>query len=81
MSTQLTPEIVANMAASLHNYPPNGKPDMSVLANARLVEFGLIEETHTNKTCSGCGTQRPDHYWHKITPAGRVLMAATKGRK
>lgn len=73
----IEPEMIPAMAKALANYPANGKPDLQDPTVQLLREFGLIEEQHTNKRCPACGTERPDHYWYKITPAGRVFMFAS----
>lgn len=74
---QIDPDMVPLLAQALKDYPANGKLNFDIKAHVYLREYGLVEEKHSEKQCSACGASRPDHYWHAITPAGRIFMAAS----
>jgi hypothetical protein len=61
---------------ALRDYPANGILDFNIKGHGLLLQHGLVEPRETKKRCQACGTERPDHHWHAISPAGRVLMAA-----
>jgi len=73
----IEPDMIPAMAEALRDYPANGKPDMQIEVNQWLGEFGLIEEAQTWKSCKTCGHQSIDWRYYRITPAGRLFMAAS----
>lgn len=75
MTRRYSADDLQDMAEALVKWPANGKArDVAMLQVLR--EAGLVEEQHTNKRCKACGTESPDYYWWKITPAGYLFIEA-----
>lgn len=72
----IDPHDITQITTALKDYPANGILDFSQRGHVLLLEHGLVEPRETKKRCQACGHERPDHHWHAISPAGRVLMAA-----
>ena len=78
MSTLSDAEL-QRFAQRLHNWPPNGKPEMDDDVFT-LKALGLIEEIDITKPCALCGTSRRDYSFMKVTLAGRIFLRAMDNR-
>lgn len=72
----IEPSDITHITSALKDYPANGILDFNIKGHGLLLQYGLVESRETKKHCQYCGAERPDHRWHAISPAGRVLMAA-----
>lgn len=71
----IDPSDLKHIETALRDYPANGQLDFNIKGHGLLTQYGLVEPRDTKKRCQACGAERPDHHWHAISPAGRVLMA------
>lgn len=79
MVDAITPEIIV---AALRAFPSNGKPpadDKLYLVWLHMEAVGLIESRAQETPCRTCGTPRVTHSYHRITPAGRILLEFAGG--
>lgn len=67
-----------DLVAVLRSVTPSGKLPENGDSNASMtaVLANLLERREQTRPCPTCGTERPAHFYWRITEAGRLLMEA-----